>query len=435
MRTLLGVLTGLVLYTAPAVAQLGMGYLGAPYGNGLFYSGVGLGFIDGQKHIVFSLRPELVFGKIGIGLDINLRYNTETGELRKQDWNSSYDLLRAIRYVRYARKYDPFYTRVGALETARFGHGFIMNFYNNQLVYDERKVGLELDVDTGPWGFESMTSNLGRLEIVGARGYFRPLHGAGSLPVLRSLAIGATVVSDTDPDRSSLTDDRVTIYGADVDVPLIEYPAFRTAVYAEVARISGFGSGRAVGIEMNVRTALNLFNVTARLERRFLGKEFIPSYFGPFYEIERFRIDSSGRVFRKTDRLRTIQSETRGVFGALFGRVANVVQLYGTFERLDDHPDSGELHLAAFVPQTVPSISARAVYSKTGIGSVSDVFSLDDRSQARLGLGYRVNPFVVLFVDYVWTFRLDPATGRYLTQERVEPQIAIVFPLNFGARR
>jgi hypothetical protein len=425
----------LLLLAAPASSQMGMGYTGMFPGNGYFYGGLGMGFIDGQSYVTFSLRPELAIGKIGIGLDVNLRYNTATGELRREDWDTSYDILRAIRYVRYGRKRDPFYTRVGTLDAARLGHGFIMNFYNNELVYDERKVGLELDVDTGPWGFESMTSNLGRLEIVGLRGFYRPLYGALSLPVLRSLAVGATVVSDTDPDQLRATDDGVTIYGVDIDVPIIEYPVFRTAIYAAAAKISRFGSGKTIGVEVNVRTTANLLDVTARLERRFLGKQFIPSYFGPFYEIERYNVDASGVATRKTDRLAAIQTETRGIFGALFGRVANLVQLFGTFERLDERPESGELHLSAFVPKTVPSISARAVYNKSGIGSLGDVFSLDERSQARAGLGYRVNPFVVLFLDYVWTFRLDPATGRYVTQRRVEPQVAIVFPLNFGGAR
>lgn len=435
MRLLLLVVVLIPLMIQPGFAQITPGFMGMPYANGVFYGGAGLGFIDGESHIIFALRPELVFSKFGIGLDINLRYNTETGELRREDWNSSYDVLRAIRYARYGHKRDPFYTRVGTLDAARLGHGLIMNFYNNELVYDDRKVGLEFDVDAGLWGFESMTSNLGRLEIIGARGYYRPFYQSSPLPALGSLAIGATVVSDTDPDQFRATDDDVTIYGLDVEIPIIEYPMFRTALYGDVAKISGFGSGKAVGVEVNVRTTAGLLEVTARVERRFLGREFLPSFFGPFYEIERFRLDSTGTAIRKTDLLPAIQSETRGIFGALFGSVAGIIQLMGTFERLDDRPNSGQLHLGAYVPETMPNISARALYNKSGIGSVGDVFSLDERSQARAGLGYRINPFVVLFLDYVWTFRVDPATGRVLTQERFEPQLAIVIPLNFGGRR
>jgi hypothetical protein len=425
MRKTIFLVAAVSLSSSTAVAQFGAGYTGMPYANGYFYSGLGLGIIDGQKHFVFNLRPELAFGKFGIGFDINLRYNTETHELRNEDWNTSYDFLRAIRYARYGHKYDPFYTRVGTLDAARLGHGFIMNFYNNELIYDERKVGLEVDVDAGAWGFESMTSNLGRFEIAGARGFYRPLHGISSMPVLRSLAVGATVVADTDPDQFRATDDDVTVYGADIELPVIEYDAFRTVLYADFAKIARFGSGKALGVELNFRTVGHLIDVTARLERRFLGKWFLPSYFGPFYEIERST---------KAERLLGIDSETRGIFGALFGSVANIIQLLGTFERLDAHPNSGELHLAAYVPDTVPSVSARAQYNKAGIGSFGDVFSLDERSQARAGLGYRVNPFVVVFLDYVWTFQPDPVTGGFKTQERFEPQVAIVFPLNFGGQ-
>ena len=33
-----------------------------------------------------------------------------------------------------------------------------------------------------------------------------------------------------------------------------------------------------------------VFSLQAKIERRFLGKNFLPSYFNPFYESERFQI-------------------------------------------------------------------------------------------------------------------------------------------------
>jgi len=130
-------------------------FYGATLNNqGVFMGGMGLASIGGETFYTINLRPEFAFGKFGAGLDFTLRYNTATGALRNEDWNGGDDFLRAIRYIRYGRKKrDPFYTRAGALESSRLGHGLIMNYYNTTLIYDERKVGLELDYDFGIGGF------------------------------------------------------------------------------------------------------------------------------------------------------------------------------------------------------------------------------------------------------------------------------------------
>ena len=143
--------------------------------QGMVTGGLGLSSIDGRSYFTLNIRPELAFGKFGMGLDHMLRFDSETGDLRAQDWDNSYHWFRVLRYVRYGYKQnpDPVYTRLGALDNARLGHGFIMNYYNNQMIYDERKLGLEFDYDFGIGGFELMTSNLGRGEIFGGRLYYR----------------------------------------------------------------------------------------------------------------------------------------------------------------------------------------------------------------------------------------------------------------------
>ncbi|MDL1878543.1 hypothetical protein FBQ85_25780 [Cytophagia bacterium CHB2] len=95
--------------------------------QGVITGGVGVSVIDGQSYFTMSLRPDLAFGKWGVGLDIPLRFDVDTGNLRNEDWDQGYDYLRLFRYVRYSRKRnpDPVYARVGSLDAARLGHGFI----------------------------------------------------------------------------------------------------------------------------------------------------------------------------------------------------------------------------------------------------------------------------------------------------------------------
>jgi len=352
-----------------------------------------------------------------------------TGDLRKEDWNETYDYFRLVRYVRYGHKGDAFYTRVGTLDATRLGHGFIMNFYRNELNYDKRKIGLELDADFGAFGFESMTSNFGRAEIFGFRGYYRPLHQF-SIPILRNFAIGGSYVIDIDPDQNRATNDDVAVFGLDAELPLIRTSLIRTVLYADWAKFRGFGSGQAVGIELSLHGIGGVFNFVAQLERRFLGEQFMPAFFNPFYEKERFQL-IAGTPVRKQDMLRSLNQSTRGTYGLLYGRVLNMVEILGTFEKQDDIPNSGILNIQAIIPDAIPSISARATYNRTAIDGFADAFRLDERSVARLGIGYKVYPFLIVYLDYIWTFKYDPVAQTYSTQKRFEPQIAFVYPFQF----
>ncbi|RMD98823.1 MAG: hypothetical protein D6814_06755, partial [Calditrichaeota bacterium] len=396
MKPIRTLLLALLLFTPLTLRSQSFLIPGIP-NQGLFMGGLGLSVIDDTTYVSLNFRPEIAVGKVGIGLDIPLRFNTTTGDLRKQDWDETYDFFRIIRYVRYGYKGDPFYSRIGTLDAARLGHGFIMNFYRNEINYDQRKIGLALDVDAGQFGFESMTNNLGRAEIFGVRSYYRPLYPM-QIPILHNFALGGTYVIDIDPDQSRRTHDDVAVFGFDVELPIIKTSVVKTLLYGDWAKIRSHGSGQAVGVELTLRGIGGIFNFVAQLERRFLGKEFLPAYFNPFYEKERFQM-LNGLPVRKQETLSSIQQTTRGTYGLLYGSVLGTVEVLGTFERQDAVPNSGILNIQARIPDAVPAISARASYNRTGIDSFSDAFKLDNRSVARLGIGYKVYPFLIVYLD------------------------------------
>jgi hypothetical protein len=420
-------------------------FYGATLNNqGVFMGGMGLATIGGETFYTINLRPELAFGKFGAGLDIALRYNTQTGAIRSEDWNDGNDYLRAIRYLRYGRKHrDKFYTRAGALESARLGHGFIMNYYNNSLLYDERKIGLELDTDFGIGGFEFVNSSFGRREIFGGRIYYRPLQLVTEMPIIKNFALGATFVRDDDPDQYRATPDGVSEFGFDAELPIIKNQLSELKLYADLAKIKDSGSGQAVGVELNVYGISGLFDFGAQLERRFLGEEFLPAYFGPFYELERTSFQrANGQIVPKKKFLDDQNQSTRGTFGLLYGQVLNSLRFVGTFERRDAKPKSGILHVEATLPETIPKVAFRAMYDDKNIDNFGDVFKLDENSAARIGIGYRMDP-LILYMDYIYTFRYDPnrtdpKTGLpkpgYVVQKRFEPQIAVAFTFPVGGR-
>ena len=414
------------LFFFAGTSAFGQSYMPAD-DNGSITGGLGLTVIDDQSYITINFTPDIALGKFGIGLNVNLLYNTENGAIRHEDWNESYDWARLIRYIRYGRKGDKFYTKIGTLDAARLGHGFIMNYYTNEASYDDRKIGLALDVDFGNFGFESVTNNLGRLEVIGGRAFVRPLRPYIDIPIIKNLTFGATFVTDVDPDGSRNSSDNFNAFGFDVELPLLNLPMFKTYTYFDWAKLDTFGSGTAFGIAADLQVIADVAAVSARLERRILGKEFIPSYFDAFYEVQRYHPVTG---VRKSDQLPYIQEETKGVFGELAGHILHTIRLVGNFQRLDDTPNSGILHLAAETQKNVPTITLQATYDKMGIEKGSDVFTLDDRSIARVGIGYKVKPYLVMFLDYIYTFRFDEEKGKYKAQERFAPRVAFVY--NFG---
>ncbi len=421
-------LCGVAIFNLCFFSTLSFSQSTTPFENeNCFMGGIGLTVIDDQSYVTINFRPDIGMGKFGVGLNINLLYNTQNGAIRHEDWNESYDWARLIRYVRYGHKRDKFYTKIGTLDFARLGHGFIMNYYTNEASYDQRKIGLALDMDFGVAGFETVTNNLGRFEIFGIRGFARPLQKAIDVPIIKNLTFGATFVTDIDPDGSRGTDDGLNTFGLDIELPLINIPMLNTYTYFDWAKLDTFGAGTAIGIAADVRLIAGVAELSAKLERRFLGKEFVPSYFDAFYEIQRYQPMEDGSIFRKDQSLAFIQETTNGTFGELAGHILNTLHLVGNYQRLDGKKDSGILHLAAETSENIPVFMLQASYDKFGINTFNDAFTLDERSIARLGLGYKIKPYLVAFMDYIYTFQFDEEKQVYKAQERFSPRLAFVY--------
>ncbi|MEJ2544379.1 MAG: hypothetical protein P8Y99_09965, partial [Calditrichaceae bacterium] len=226
-------------------------FMGEP-GNSV-NGGVGITFIGDTAYTTFTIAPEFAFGKLGIGLNIELLFNNSDGfKFRKEGWDKGAGAFRMIRYLRWGLKGDPFYTRIGSLQSATLGNGFIMGYYSNESSYDRRKIGLELDMDFGIFGMESMTNNLGNIfEIVGGRLFIRPLHYT-EIPILENLEVGGTYVTDTNPDNDRDTNDGVYEWGSDITIPIIKMDIFNWKVYGDYAKINNYGSGTAFGTLVSV---------------------------------------------------------------------------------------------------------------------------------------------------------------------------------------
>lgn len=419
--------------------------------QGFLGGGFGMTWIDDQPHYTFHLFPEFAFANFGVGLDLNLEFD-ESGKLRNENFNEFSDYLSIIRYVRYGQKNDPFYIRLGALDYATIGHGTIMYLYNNRPSYDSRKNGLEFDIDFNTFGFESVYGSFGEAGVAGLRGYVRPLlmTELADVPIIGNLEVGVSYVTDfnkyagvssgaindqTGKFEANEDDGSIGIVGIDIGLPIIRSGIFGFDLYYDYNKILEYGDGTALGgiISLN---GLGLVDVRAKLERRFNGDNYIPSYFNSFYELERFQYDqSSGVVESKIQLLKNIDNVGDGYYGELLVRLLGTFDIIGSYQRLDDHPESGIFHASTEIaPDGIPYV-ARAGYDKINIKDESDLFTLDDRSFLYAELGYKPWPYILVSMVYNWTFTpLRDSKDNivdYKPQKKIEPRVSFVYPVNF----
>ncbi|MCF8394211.1 MAG: hypothetical protein K9H06_09920 [Melioribacteraceae bacterium] len=420
--------------------------------EGVIGGGAGVTWINGQPFYSIHINPEIAFANFGVGLDLNLEFGAD-GNLRTENFNEFSDYASIIRYVRYGQKHDPVYARLGALDYASLGHGSIMYLYNNSPSYDTRKIGLEFDIDFSTFGFESVYGSFGEAGVAGLRGYVRPIQFTqlASTPIIGQLEVGATFAGDFNdkagvisgaPDpitgefKASFDEGSTSIVGFDLGLPIIRTSVVGVDLYFDYASIVGFGSGTAAGVKMGF-SGLGLVTLQAKLERRFNGDNYLPSYFNAMYEIQRFNLnESTGVVNSKIQNVKFGSAVGDGFYGELLVDVLGVFDILGSYQRLDDHPQSGMLHLSSNISPEGSSYVLRAGYDKVNIIDESDLFKLDDRSYLFAEAGYKPIEYILVSLVYNWTFTPVRDGGDnvidYVPQKKIEPRVTFIYPFNVG---
>ncbi len=382
--------------------------------------GLGMTWIDGQPFTTITLAPEFSFGQVGVGLNLQLLYdNNGDFKLRKDEFEDGPGFLRVIRYIRVGQKFEEYYVRVGALDRAILGNGFLMWNYNNGSNYDKRRIGLAADVDFGFAGFETVWSSVGTSTVRGVNLYMRPFRLLDDQnPIFRRFRVYANLVRDNDITDFSAQDSSrtLTAIGIGADLQWLDLAPLKSTLYADYAEFNDFGSGTALGINFVFPEFIGLMAVAVKFEKRFLNDQFVPSLFGPLYELQ-----------REIGVINSLQNATanEGYFGELAGHIVNRVRLVGSFQKLNGVDKSGILHLEASAPNLIPSIELRAWYDKLNIENFDDVTTLDINSVAAAEVGIQLNSFLLLSTIYRWYWVEDPNNpGFFKPVERVEPRLS-----------
>lgn len=421
------IMIGVLFMCTSGYAQMAASAAQKKNTSGSIPFGLGATFIDGETYYLVNLAPEVAFGDLGIGLDLNLRFSS-SGKLRAE-YKKFEDYLRIIRYVRWAQKGDPFYIRLGQLDYAQLGHGFILYNYRNTASYDLRKTGMELDLNFEKFGFESVLSDFAHAGVLGLRGYVKPLKFTSleSVPVINNFEVGATFASDMNKDANKTYDavnnkvvdnGALSVIGFDLGLPVLSYKIIKSTLYFDYAKILDYGSGSAVGIDLRF-AGLGLLTINAKYERRWNGDQFLPAYFNAMYERERY-IDS---LRTKVQMLKAVKAN-EGYYGELWLSVLNTFNVIGAYQAPVGVRNAGIFHAELDVDDVIPSIVIGGGFDKVKVGKV---FKLDENSILYAQVGYKPVPYLVVSTLYQWTWTKDEATGAYKTQRRIEPKVSLVF--------
>lgn len=293
--------------------------------------------INGETWAKAVIQPSLAFGKLKMGLYLPIIYSTNLFDpetwyhpggndewsfgfdkgWNKDNWSEALfdaanDLALKIKYLEYGKQFvDPFYLKLGNLNNFTIGHGLVMRNYANDSDFPSiRRIGVNIGLDSGAWGFELMSNDLINTEILGGRVFVRPI------PDFK-LAIGLSGVADLYPAKAVNTDEQADKYGdpvfigsaLDMDLPIVNSQIFGLRLFADAAVMvpylrddftlngktgnSGFrydmvwtGSeiqnwGASTGFIGNV-----LF-IDWRLEYRYFTGAFRPAFFDSGYERRR----------------------------------------------------------------------------------------------------------------------------------------------------
>ena len=292
------------------------------------------------------------------------------GAFRREDWDEAAEYLRVIRGVEYGTPYDGVFFRGGELTDVRIRHRTIVDGYENVLDLDHFQWGLQSSVNTHYGGGELLLDNVADPELMGLRLYARPAAFAdrtspwsrfalgwslvGDRAAPRALRASATGSYEVNADGNFIEDASGTtgIMGFDAEYTVPAGERVRLTPYMDANVHLGSGSGWHVGAFLGWQIAPDVV-MDLRAEYRLLGEGYLPSYFGPLYEVERLSFlpveGSPVRAPKRTWLDLTYLGRRSGYLGELGFNIRNRLYLSGTWEDARG-PNNNAAWIAVRVP-------------------------------------------------------------------------------------
>lgn len=364
--------------------------------------GAGAVSVDGKTYFMVALRPEIAMEPLGIGLDLRILWNDDG--IRKEDWDELRDIANYIRYIRYGKKSDAFYTRLGILDDTNLGYGLLVRRYSNVIsTAFDKTFGAETRIDQGMFGVEGFTNDISIFRLYGGRGFFRPLHGSGT--PLSGLEIGVAGVQDRDP---GLGQPGLTAMSADIGIPLVKSDAFSITVFAEAAQIQNRGNGMTAP---GVMGKIAMFDY--KFEFRNYAANFAPNLFDWNYEGNR-PINWTLPQYASTN------PNLSGWLGEIGWTWEGMLKVGGYFEQPTGKNATvhGEATLLAnFIPRVQ---SASITYDQKDVKTLT---LNDPNTLVTVKAGLEMTPGAILYFTIRQTY--DPVLTKFVRTTTMETRIKL----------
>lgn len=325
--------------------------------------GVGLGLLGADKTFVGILRPSLNLQlkqlNTHIQLEAPLRFQVLDftqfnvldpasysqsaagfGTFFSEDWDSWDEYVKAVQNITIGREGEPFYLSLSRVQPLTLGNGQLVRRYAPNSDISSNQLFGSLDVDTQFGGFELIGGPIPSLRVLGGRAFINPLGFWKEQPLLASIRMGASYVTDqkaptvllsipnpADGRRQYAVDEdgqlvfeSIEVKGMGVDAEIEpfrndwvsvkvygDYSILDTLTFQDDATTVGslirFSFGQKALRKLDdeseeVRTnkvprqMKAEHGIRLRLEGKLMGAQYLPSYFDSMYEQDRLQFSA-----------------------------------------------------------------------------------------------------------------------------------------------
>ena len=404
--------------------------------------------IGDESFVGMTLSPEFSVSNVGIGLNIPILYGLDSKSIRTEVFTGGVGPARLIRYVRYGvKKRDPIYVKAGQLDGIMIGFGGLVNNYSNTTSFEKRKVGLHFDLNyKGYVGIEGMYSDFdpASINLLVVRPYVRPLSFT-DIPIVHTLELGGTFLMDSDQTSTPTSDSTSTThsftgkglnaFGLDMGITVFKIPFIQIDLFANYSDLSikndslqsratvllgndSFvtGSGKSFGANFRLHFIADVLSTDIRIERLIYEDHYLPQLFDAVYELD------------KDEKIHSLISSEKkgGIYGSLTGHVLQKVKLGGSLMIPDDFSETSPavVRVHADVERLANKFSLHGSYIKGNLNNLSDAFTLDDQSLAKVRFIYHIHKFLAAGADYYYGFS-QVEDGSYQVTKTIIPYFGV----------
>ncbi|HXK50114.1 MAG TPA: hypothetical protein PKW56_06575 [Clostridiales bacterium] len=450
---------------------------------------IGAVTVDGKNYQQIGMRLDIPIGKLGFGFDVQLLID-EDGNIREDDWDEFEDYLDKIYYVRWARKGDPFYIRLGGLDYSYLGYNIIVDGYSNMIEYPHyKRLGMEMSFETEKFGGELLINNYKELIadkpglLLGTRAFYKVwgdlalgvtyavdlneynglrdndddgypneidrypedgdyateydyyLHEADNDTAFVDQAVSYGIIEGLKKEDLENFKDRTSVlsaYGFDIGYPVYKGEMMRIDLYGQMAQIDGYGWGFSAPA-FRIKSGPFVF----RAEYRHTDGEFLFGYFNPTYEMERaFYNANEGTFWTKQDILDYVPALDGFFVGMVFDGWG-IFRLSANYQDMTSGDDDSDIESIKSLTgefsineNLVPKLAeAKAYYMQNNV----EDFTEWKTPSTVMGyiLGYNIAEGTAILFDYRYTFQDMNGDGEIKGKNETIKTISVTTKIMF----